>query len=57
MLNTDTAGYLYAINPDGTPKWRLDLPMLPSSTAPAVAPDGTIYEAPIVATVLSTPSV
>ena len=22
MLNTDTAGYLYAINPDGTQKWR-----------------------------------
>ena len=43
MLNNDTTGYLYAINPDGTQKWRYQFAGLPSSTAPAIAADGTIY--------------
>ncbi len=43
MLNTDTVGYLYAINPDCTQKWRVQLGGPPSSTAPAIGPDGTIY--------------
>lgn len=43
MLNDDTAGHLYAIDPGGTQKWRIALPGLPSSTAPAIAADGTIY--------------
>jgi outer membrane protein assembly factor BamB len=36
-------GFLYAINPNGTQKWRVDLPGPPASTAPAVGLDGTIY--------------
>jgi hypothetical protein len=43
MLGQDTVGYLYAINPNGTQKWRYRFAGLPSSTAPAVASDGTIY--------------
>ena len=43
MLNEDTAGFLYAINPDGTLKWRTTLAGLPSHTTPTVATDGTIY--------------
>ncbi|MEI6778857.1 MAG: PQQ-binding-like beta-propeller repeat protein, partial [Chloroflexales bacterium] len=43
MLNKDTTGSLYAINPDGTQKWLIPLNILPSSTAPALGPDGTIY--------------
>jgi outer membrane protein assembly factor BamB len=43
MLNTDTVGHLYAINPDGTEKWRIQLDILPSSTTPAIGLDGTIY--------------
>jgi hypothetical protein len=51
--DTDTQGYLYAINPDGTQKWRYTLspqpgdpdgttPM-PALTTPAVSANGTIY--------------
>jgi len=43
MLHVDTAGYLHAINPDGTEKWHTQLKILPGSTAPAIGPDGTIY--------------
>lgn len=43
LLNTDTTGALYAINPDGSLQWRLPLNILPSSTAPAIGPDGTVY--------------
>lgn len=39
----DGDGFLYAINPNGTQKWRLALPGGPASTAPALGPDGTIY--------------
>lgn len=39
----DTDGFLYAINPNGTQKWRLTLPGGPASSAPAIGPDGTIY--------------
>jgi hypothetical protein len=43
MVGDDTDGYLYAINPNGTQKWRIQLDILPSSSAPAIGPDGTIY--------------
>lgn len=43
MLNTDTHGSLYAIHPDGSQAWKLPLNILPSSTAPAIGLDGTIY--------------
>lgn len=43
FLNHDQAGYLYAVRPDGTLRWRAQLPGLPSSTTPAVAADGTVY--------------
>ncbi|MFN8469698.1 MAG: PQQ-binding-like beta-propeller repeat protein [Caldilineaceae bacterium] len=43
LLNTDTTGALYAIHPDGSQKWKLPLGILPSSTAPAIGADGTIY--------------
>ena len=43
MLHEDTIGYLYAINPDGTQKWRTELEILPGSTSPAIGPDGTVY--------------
>lgn len=33
-------GYFYAINPDGTEKWKFRAPVLSS---PVIAPDGTIY--------------
>lgn len=47
----DTQGYLYAINPDGTQRWRYAFPVsndtncviVPTFTAPAVADDGTVY--------------
>jgi outer membrane protein assembly factor BamB len=39
----DTTGFLYAINPNGTLKWRYNLGRTPSSTTPAIAFDGTIY--------------
>jgi outer membrane protein assembly factor BamB len=42
-LHSNTTGYLYAVNPDGTQRWRVQLAGPPSSTAPAIAPDGTIY--------------
>lgn len=43
-LHRDTVGYLYAINPDGTLRWRLRLAgMIPSLTTPAIGPDGMIY--------------
>jgi outer membrane protein assembly factor BamB len=43
------AGSLYAINPDGTLRWRFQFPLLgtcrqvAASTTPAIADDGTIY--------------
>jgi outer membrane protein assembly factor BamB len=40
---TDTVGFLYAINPDGTLKWRYQFAGLPSSSTAAIADDGTIY--------------
>jgi outer membrane protein assembly factor BamB len=43
MLNEDSAGYLYAVNPNGTQKWRYRFAGIPASTAPAIAEDGTIY--------------
>jgi outer membrane protein assembly factor BamB len=43
LLNSKTPGYLYAINPDGTQKWRFRFAGYPSHTAPAVSADGTIY--------------
>lgn len=49
----DHAGYLYAVNPDGTEKWRLQLDEpefnetysvnLSTRSSPAIASDGTIY--------------
>jgi len=51
--NQDTQGFLYAINPDGTLRWRYEfVPQpgdpagqvpVPGFTTPAVAADGTIY--------------
>jgi outer membrane protein assembly factor BamB len=43
MHNIDTIGFLYAINPDGSLKWRYQFAGIPSSTTPAIASDGTIY--------------
>ena len=43
MVGIDAQSFLYAINPDGTQKWRVQLVGPPASTAPAVAADGTIY--------------
>lgn len=43
MPDADKTGFLYAIAPSGTVRWRLRLPGLPASAAPAVALDGTIY--------------
>jgi outer membrane protein assembly factor BamB len=43
MLDSNFIGYLYAIHPDGTQKWCTQLNILPSSSAPAIGPDGTIY--------------
>jgi outer membrane protein assembly factor BamB len=34
---------LYAVNPDGTNKWEIALQPSLSTSAPAIAPDGTIY--------------
>ena len=42
-LNEDTNGALYAINPDGTLQWQTPLPILPSTTAPAIGAGGMIY--------------
>ena len=42
-LNEDAGGALYAINPDGTLQWQTPLPILPSSTAPAIGAGGMIY--------------
>ena len=39
----DYTGYLYALNVDGTQKWRVTLPSCPLSTVPAIASDGTVY--------------
>jgi len=36
-------GFLFALNPDCTQKWVYQLPGPPSSTAPAIATDGTLY--------------
>jgi outer membrane protein assembly factor BamB len=43
MPSIDAGGLLYAINPDGTQKWRVPLAGPPGSTAPAVGLDGTVY--------------
>jgi len=43
MLNRDETGVLHAINPDGSLKWTADLIGPPSTTAPGIGPDGTIY--------------
>ncbi len=38
------ADYFFAINPDGTEKWRIELPFSGDTwTSPAVGPDGIIY--------------
>jgi outer membrane protein assembly factor BamB len=45
----DRQGFLYAINPDGSLRWRFEFPpasncvIVPTLTTPAVAADGTIY--------------
>lgn len=39
----DELGYLYALNPDGTRKWRFSLVGLGDYSSPTVADDGTIY--------------
>jgi subtilisin family serine protease/outer membrane protein assembly factor BamB len=39
----DDFGYLYAINPDGSRKWRYTLSGYGTFSSPAVAADGTIY--------------
>ncbi|MBI5689808.1 MAG: PQQ-binding-like beta-propeller repeat protein [Verrucomicrobia bacterium] len=39
----DIIGYLYALNPDGSRKWRYTLTGYGTFSAPAVAPDGTVY--------------
>lgn len=38
-------GYFYAINPDGTQKWKYpaDKPGAPFGYTPAIGPDGTVY--------------
>ncbi|MBN1781128.1 T9SS type A sorting domain-containing protein [bacterium] len=43
LLFSDTTGFLYAINPDGTEKWCFELNGPPSFTTPAITCDGTIY--------------
>ncbi len=35
--------YLYAVNPDGTLKWRVDVGGADDQTTPAIGADGTIY--------------
>lgn len=40
--SASTAGILFALNPNGTEKWRFETPDWIDST-PAIAPDGTIY--------------
>ncbi len=39
----DDLGYVYAVNPDGSRKWRYTLTGFGSYSSPAVAPDGTVY--------------
>lgn len=41
--DADTTGFLYAIDPEGNLKWRVDLERFPGSTCPAVGVDGTVY--------------
>jgi len=36
-------GYLFAIDPDSTQKWRYDFPLTNPHSRPAIGPDGTIY--------------
>src|SRR5262245_56003039 len=43
MLDVDAGGRLYAIDPDGTVLWHVDLAGAPGSTAPAVGPSGAVY--------------
>lgn len=40
---TRTSRYLYAINPDGTIKWRFDISETNFLSAPSIGNDGTIY--------------
>ncbi len=50
-IDDDPAGFLYAINPDGTLRWRFAFPpspetncvIVPGVTTPAIADDGTVY--------------
>ena len=39
----DYLGYLYAINADGSRKWRYTMTGYGTFSSPAVAPDGTVY--------------
>jgi outer membrane protein assembly factor BamB/subtilisin family serine protease len=39
----DTLGYLYALNPDGSRKWRYSLSGYGTVSSPAVGSDGTVY--------------
>jgi len=39
----DTCGYLIALNPNGTLKWKFQLGGIAGVTAPAIATNGTIY--------------
>ena len=36
-------GFIYAVNPDGTQKWRFELGGYMDSSAVALGPDGTVY--------------
>jgi outer membrane protein assembly factor BamB len=40
---TDTYGYLYALNPDGSRKWRYAMTGYGTYSSPAVAANGTVY--------------
>ena len=37
------AGYLFAVNPNGTQKWRYDFSFTDPISKPAIGPDGTVY--------------
>jgi large repetitive protein len=43
LFTREPNGFLYAINRNGTLRWRHSLGGLPGNTVPAVAADGTIY--------------
>jgi len=45
-VNTASGAFIYAVNPNGTLKWKSNVTMFPNSTftsAPTVGTDGTIY--------------